>query len=66
MITTKEVAERLVKMCRDGKVEEAKEELFTENTLSIEPAEGILPRETRGLEAIRKKAVWLMIFMAVL
>ena len=55
-MTTKEVADKLVKMCRDGKVEEVKQELFTEDTLSIEPTEGILPRVTRGLKAIQKKA----------
>ena len=55
-MTTREVADQLVKMCRDGKVEEAKQELFTKDTLSIEPAEGILPKETKGLKAIQKKA----------
>jgi len=55
-MTTKEVADLLVKMCRDGKVEEAKQELFTEDTVSIEPAEGMLPKETKGLKAIEKKA----------
>ena len=55
-MTTKEVADQLVKMCREGKVEEAKQEFFTEDTLSIEPAEGILPKETQGLKAIQQKA----------
>ena len=55
-MTTKEVADQLVKMCRDGKVEEAKQELFTEDTLSVEPADGILPKETKGIKAIQKKA----------
>ena len=55
-MTTKEVADKLVKMCRDGQVEEVKEELFTEETLSIEPSEDILPKETKGLAAIKKKA----------
>lgn len=55
-MTTKEVAEKLVTMCRDGKVEEAKLEFFTEETFSIEPAEGLLPKETKGLKAIQKKA----------
>ncbi len=55
-MTTKQIAGQLVKMCRDGKVEEVKQLLFTEDTLSIEPAEGILPKETKGLNAIRKKA----------
>ena len=55
-MTTKQVADQLVKMCRAGKVEEAKQELFTEETLSIEPGEGVLPKETKGLKAIQQKA----------
>lgn len=55
-MTTKEIAIRLVEMCRDGKVEEAKEELFAEDTISIEPAEGLLAKETKGMDAIIKKA----------
>ena len=55
-MTTKDVAEKLVSMCREGKVEEAKQEFFTDETLSIEPAEGLLPKETKGLQAIQKKA----------
>jgi hypothetical protein len=55
-MTTKEVATLLVDMCRKGEVEEAKEKLFAEDVISIEPAEGILPKETRGMNAIKKKA----------
>ena len=55
-MTTKEIADRLVSMCRSGKTEEAKEELFAPGIVSIEPYEGILPKETRGMDAIRKKA----------
>ncbi len=55
-MTTKEVADKLVKMCREGKVEEAKQELFAEDITSIEPTEGILPKETKGIKAIEKKA----------
>ena len=55
-MTTKDVAGRLVELCRGGKVEEAKQELFTEDTLSIEPTEGMLPKETKGIKAIQKKA----------
>ena len=55
-MTTKEIATRLVEMCRNGKIEEAKEELFAENVVSKEPYEGLLPKETKGMEAIRKKA----------
>ena len=55
-MTIKEVADQLVRMCREGKIEEVKLEFFTENTLSIEPGEGILPKETKGLKAIQQKA----------
>jgi hypothetical protein len=55
-MTTQEIASRLVTLCRDGKVEEAKEELFAPDIVSIEPREGILPKETKGMDAIRKKA----------
>jgi hypothetical protein len=53
---TKEMATLLVDMCRQGKIEEAKEELFAQDVISIEPVEGILPKETKGIDAIRKKA----------
>jgi hypothetical protein len=43
-------------MCGDGKVEEAKQKLFTEETVSIEPRESILPVETRSIKVIKKKA----------
>ena len=55
-MTTQEVAVLLVDMCRKGKVEEAKEELFAPGIISIEPVEGILPKETKGMDAIKKKA----------
>ena len=55
-MTTKEIAASLVDMCRLGKVEEAKEALFAPDIISLEPNEAILPKETKGMEAIRKKA----------
>jgi len=55
-MTTQEIANRLVTMCRNGKTEEAKEELFANDIVSIEPREGILAKETKGMDAIRKKA----------
>jgi hypothetical protein len=55
-MTTTEIANRLVNMCRNGKIEEAKEELFARDVISLEPHEGLLPKETRGMNAIRKKA----------
>jgi len=56
-MTTKEIADRLVFLCRNGKVEEAKEELFSQDITSIESKEGLLPKESRGMEAIRQKAI---------
>lgn len=56
IITTKQVADKLVTMCRDGKIEEAKLELFTADTISIEREKGMLPKETKGLKAIQQKA----------
>ena len=55
-MTTKEIADRLVNMCRNGKTEQAKEELFAQDIVSIEPRDGILPKESKGMDAIRKKA----------
>ena len=55
-MTTKEVADKLVTMCREGQVEEAKLEFYTDDTVSIEPTNGILPKETKGLKAIQNKA----------
>jgi hypothetical protein len=55
-MTTKEIANRLVALCREGKIEEAKEELFAPDIISIEPGEGLLPAETKGMDAIREKA----------
>ncbi len=55
-MTTKDVANRLVDICRQGNVEEAKIELFTDDIVSIEPTDDMLPKETRGMDAIKKKA----------
>jgi hypothetical protein len=55
-MTTQEIANRLVDMCRHGKTEDVKEELFAPDIISIEPGEGVLPKETKGMDAIRKKA----------
>ena len=55
-MTTQDIANRLVDLCRNGKIEEAKEELFAPDIISTEPREGLLPKETKGMDAIRKKA----------
>ncbi len=55
-MTTLEIANRLVDRCQQGKTEEAKEELFAPDIISIEPREGLPQKETKGMDAIRKKA----------
>ena len=55
-MTTVEIANRLLELCRNGKIEQAKEELFSVDVVSIEPREGILPVQSRGMDAIRRKA----------
>ena len=54
-MTTKEVADKLVKICRSGKIEDAQNELFAQDAVSIEPNDSMGPRETKGLDAIKKK-----------
>jgi hypothetical protein len=55
-ITTREVADRLVQLCRQGKFTEATEALYSPDIVSVEaaaPPGG--SREVRGIDAVRKK-----------
>ncbi len=53
-MTTTEVANRLVELCRKGQWSEAQNELYAQNAVSIEPAG--TPWETaEGFDAIKKK-----------
>lgn len=56
-MNTKQVAERLVELCRQGQYERAQDELYAEDAVSIEmaglPAEAL--GDASGLEAIRAK-----------
>ncbi len=54
-MTTKEVADRLVALCRQGKTEETQNELFADDAISIEANDMMGPRETKGKDAIKKK-----------
>ena len=55
-MTTQQTADRLVGLCRQGKFEEAQEELFATNAVSIEPyASPDFEKETKGLPAIIDK-----------
>lgn len=58
-MTTAEVANQYVELCRNGKFLEALDALYDADVVSIEPIElGALPRELRGKEAVRSKNVW--------
>lgn len=55
-MTTREIAERLVTLCRQGKVEAAQKELYAGHATNIEPyGTPAFPQETKGLDAILAK-----------
>ncbi|MCP3929820.1 MAG: nuclear transport factor 2 family protein [Bacteroidetes bacterium] len=53
-MTTQEVADKLVQLCRAGKHMQAYDELYNENAVSHEPYQSSMPL-TRGLDALREK-----------
>jgi len=54
-MTTQEVANRLVALCRSGDWDTAQKELYAENAKSIEPFAAFGPAEVQGMDAIREK-----------
>ncbi len=58
-MTTQEVADRLVKLCSEGKFQEATEALYSPDIVSMEPgAPPGMSRESKGLEAVKAKGEW--------
>ncbi len=55
-MTTKEVASRLVELCRQGKMQDVLKELFAANAVSIEPNDSMGPKTVSGLSAIIEKS----------
>ncbi|MGB3080702.1 MAG: nuclear transport factor 2 family protein [Saprospiraceae bacterium] len=53
-MTTKDVANRLVELCRNGQIFTAQEELYSDDINSIEPAHGMLP-SAKGKKALNEK-----------
>ena len=54
---TKEIADRLVELCRQGAFEDAQKELYAKDAVSIEAyATPAFEKETKGLDAIIEKA----------
>lgn len=55
-MTTKQIADRLVALCRTADYETAQKELYARDAISIEPfATPNFEKETRGLDAIIEK-----------
>jgi hypothetical protein len=55
-MTTQEIANRLVTLCRTGDFDTAQKELFAQDAVSIEPFETPdFAKETTGLDAIEAK-----------
>jgi hypothetical protein len=57
VMSTKEIAKKLKKLCEKGEFETAQKELFAKNAVSIEPmASPDFEKETKGLDAILAKS----------
>lgn len=54
-MSTREVAQSLVNHCRQGQFEQAVQELYDQNIVSVEP-DGAPMKEAVGLEAVVKKS----------
>ncbi|WP_179378657.1 SnoaL-like domain-containing protein [Jannaschia marina] len=57
-MTFEEVANELVKGCREGREAENLEKLYAEDAVSVEAADMGNGRETKGIEGIRGKHAW--------
>ncbi|MDZ7638433.1 MAG: nuclear transport factor 2 family protein [Bryobacterales bacterium] len=58
-MNTTEVADKLVTLCRAGRFVEAVETLYSAGIVSVEAREfGDMPRELRGVEAVKGKNLW--------
>ncbi len=55
-MTTQEIANRLIELCRNQEFDKAQTELFSDDAVSIEPnATPAFEKETKGLQAIKEK-----------
>jgi hypothetical protein len=55
-MTTKDIAERLVELCRAGENGRAIDELYADHIISLEVAEPM--KEVHGIEGVRGKNAW--------
>ncbi len=54
-MTTQEVANKLVELCRKGDWDKAQQELYCDDCTSTEPVEMFGPKTVKGMDAIREK-----------
>ena len=55
-MTTQQIADRLIELCRKGEWKKAHEELYARDAVSIEQMETPgFAKETKGIDAIKKK-----------
>jgi hypothetical protein len=62
-MTTQEIANRLVELCREGKNLQAYEELFSEDAIAIEPAHTGIPDAIGKAAMIEKQEMMAMMIM---
>jgi ketosteroid isomerase-like protein len=55
VMTTQEIASRLVELCREGKYDQAQDELFSQDAKSVEPPQAPGMQTAEGMDAIKKK-----------
>jgi len=55
VMTTQAIANRLSELCKAGQYEQAQEELYAEDAISIEPVGAQGPQSVKGLNEIIKK-----------
>lgn len=56
-MTTVDVANKLVELCRQGKIYEAQETLFANDVQSIEASEQMGPKVVTGIDALKAKSI---------
>lgn len=58
-MTVKQIGQRLVALCREGKFKEAVEELYSQDVVSVEAVgDATMPAESQGIDAVRAKGEW--------
>lgn len=54
-MSTQEIANRLVELCRKGEYAACYQELYSNDAVSIEPNDSFGPQRAEGMDAIRQK-----------